>query len=80
MSTLSVRLPDSIHGGIRRAAKEDHISINQFIASAVAEKLAVYNAKTWFEERVAQSDTTAFDRALKKVGKGKPAKGDELED
>ena len=38
MSSLSVRLPDSLHDKVRELARRDHVSINQFIATAVAEK------------------------------------------
>ena len=34
MSTLSLRLPDSLHKQIKALAKKDGISINQFIVSA----------------------------------------------
>ena len=38
MSSLSVRLPDSLHEKVRELARRDDVSINQFIATAVAEK------------------------------------------
>jgi hypothetical protein len=38
MSTLSLRLPNSLHEKIRQLSKQEGISINQFIASAAAEK------------------------------------------
>ncbi len=40
MSSLSLRLPESLHQRLRELAKRDDISINQFIATAVAEKAA----------------------------------------
>ena len=40
MSALTVRLPNSVHQQIKTLAERDHISVNQFIASAVAEKMA----------------------------------------
>lgn len=36
MSTLSLQLPDSLHRGVRELAEKEGISINQFIATAVA--------------------------------------------
>ena len=42
MSTISIRLPESLHDGIREAARREGISINQFIASAAGEKLAAW--------------------------------------
>ena len=38
MSRLSVRLPDSLHDKVRELARRDGVSINQFIATAVAER------------------------------------------
>ena len=40
MSTLSLRIPDSLHEQIKKLAREDGISINQFISSAAAEKIS----------------------------------------
>jgi predicted HicB family RNase H-like nuclease len=39
MSSLSLRLPESLHRKLRELAEREDISINQFIATAVAEKL-----------------------------------------
>jgi len=43
MSILSIRLPDSLHDIVRKMSKEDNISINQFVASALAEKVTAPN-------------------------------------
>jgi len=40
MSNLSLRLPDSLHRKLRELSERDDVSINQFIATAVAEKAA----------------------------------------
>jgi len=40
MSTLSLRLPNSLHNEVKVLAKHEGISINQFISSAVAEKMS----------------------------------------
>ena len=40
MTALTVRLPNSVHAKIRELVARDEISVNQFIASAAAEKLA----------------------------------------
>ena len=50
MSTLSVRLPDSLHKQIRELAEHDGISINQFIVSAVAEKTSAFLTKAYLGE------------------------------
>lgn len=40
MSSISLRLPDSLHKQVRELAERDNISINQFIATALAGKMA----------------------------------------
>ena len=40
MSALSLRLPDSIHRHIKEIAQKEGVSINQFISSAVSEKIS----------------------------------------
>ncbi len=40
MSTLSVRLPNSLHRHLRELAEREGVSMNQLISSAVGEKLA----------------------------------------
>ena len=40
MSTLSIRLPDSLHKKVKELARQEGISMNQFIALAVAEKMS----------------------------------------
>ena len=47
MTTISIRLPDSLHKMAKNGkniASEDHVSMNQFIASAVAEKISALAA------------------------------------
>ncbi len=40
MSTISLRLPDSLHQTLRDLAAKEQVSINQLIALAVAEKVS----------------------------------------
>lgn len=40
MTALTIRLPDSVHLRIKELAARDGVSVNQFIASAAAEKMA----------------------------------------
>lgn len=51
MSTLSVRLPESLHKKIKEIAKEEKVSINQFISSAAAEKDLCYYDRRVFKKR-----------------------------
>lgn len=67
MSVLSVRLPNSLHAMVKNVAAEDAISINQFIASAVAEKLSAMTTEKYIEARAAKASKDKFKAVLTKV-------------
>jgi hypothetical protein len=52
--------------------------MNQFVATAVAEKLAVLNTVSYFEERKSRADLVAFKKTLKRKGGVAPRDGDEI--
>lgn len=45
MSTISLRLPESLHKAACNIAREENISINQLITLALAEKLSALAAE-----------------------------------
>jgi hypothetical protein len=77
-STYPLRLPRSIKAEVERRAKEDGISINQFVATAVAEKLAAMNTVAFFTERRNRADFKAFDRLMRRKGGEPPAPDDTI--
>ncbi len=77
LSTYPLRLPRSIRAGIEKLSKQDGISINQFVSIAVAEKLAIMQAETYFAERLAKADLAAFDRLMQRPSGESPRDGDE---
>ena len=78
MSDLRLRLPDSLHRKLREIAERDDVSINQFIATAVAEKAAAYLTVEYLEERARRADPARLDRLLARVPDTVPVAGDEL--
>lgn len=78
MSTLSLRLPDSLHRHVRELAQQDGISINQFISTAVAEKLAALMTEEYLENRAQRGSREQFLAILSKVPEAVPEPGDEL--
>lgn len=67
MTTISVRLPDSLHKMAKNVASEDHISMNQFIASAVAEKISALSTEKYLGERAERASAEKFQAALAAV-------------
>ena len=78
MSTLSLRLPDSLHKRVRELAEQEGISINQFISTAVAEKMAALMTVDYLEERARRGDREKFLSVLAKVPDIAPNPGDEM--
>jgi predicted transcriptional regulator len=79
MSTLSLRLPDSMHSRLREWARKDNISINQFITSAVTEKLSALSTQEYLQERADRASRAGFDAALAKVLDALPDEADRWE-
>jgi hypothetical protein len=67
MSTLSLRLPDSLHEEIKILAKKEGISINQFISSAVSEKMSALLTESYLKERASKGSKNSFLRGMSKV-------------
>lgn len=76
-STYPLRLPRSVKAAAEKMAQDEGISLNQFVATAVAEKLAVMNTADFFAERKARADLAAFKRILKRKDGEPPRSGDE---
>ncbi len=76
-ATYALRLPRSIKAAVEKLAKSEGTSMNQFVATAVAEKLAVMNTAAYFAERRSRADLVAFKRLLKRKGGMPPRDGDE---
>jgi HicB family len=78
-STFPLKLPDSIKKEAARLAKEDGVSLNQWIAVAVAQKIgAVETAAEFFKRRAAGATREDFLRMLGRVPDNPPMPGDEL--
>jgi hypothetical protein len=78
MSTISLRLPQSLHKRVRDLAERDDVSINQFITTALAEKMSALLTVEYLGERAARGRRRKFERVLKKVRSIEPAKNDRL--
>jgi hypothetical protein len=78
MSTMSVRLPESLHEKAREVAKREGVSINQLVTTALAEKLSALLTEEYLEARARRGSRRKFERVLDKVAEREPVPGDEL--
>jgi uncharacterized protein (DUF1778 family) len=77
-SNYALRLPASLKAELERVARGDGTSLNQFIVTAVAEKLATLRTADFFAERVARADVTKALEIMNKPGGEAPSKDDTL--
>jgi hypothetical protein len=76
--TYPLRLPRSLKEAVERISREDRTSINQFVATAVAEKVSALQTAKFFADRQARADFRALDKIMKRTGGRPPRKGDEM--
>ena len=55
-NTYPLRLPSSMKAAVREVSRRDGTSINQFVTTAVAEKLSAMRTADFFAEREAEAD------------------------
>lgn len=67
MRPLRLRLPESLRRQVKDLASRDGISINQFIATAVAEKMSGLMTEDYLQQRAARGSRAGLERALAQV-------------
>jgi len=78
MSTLSVRLPESLHKRLKEMADKEGVSMNQLITLAVSEKVSTLLTVDYLKERAQRGDLKTFDELLDKVPDTEPEEFDKL--
>jgi hypothetical protein len=57
MSIVQVQIPDSLHKSLSDLAGRDGISIDQFISTAIAEKLSALMTENYLKDRAGRGDS-----------------------
>jgi HicB family len=78
MSTISLRIPESLHARARELAEKEKISLNQLITLALAEKISALTTEEYLRERAKRGDRGKFERAMTKVADVEPEAEDRL--
>lgn len=76
---FSLRLPKSLHKQIKELAKEDGISMNQFMMLALAEKVAAMQAISYLEKRAEKGSREKLLAVLAKAPDIEPSEYDRLD-
>lgn len=78
MSTLSLRLPDSLHRKVRELAPQAGISINQFTATAVSENMSALMTEDYLRQRATRGSRAKYEAALAGVADVAPEARDRV--
>lgn len=78
MSTLSLRIPESLHRKIKDLAEVEGISINQFLSSAAAEKMSALMTVSYLKTEAGKGNRSEFEEILDKVPSVEPEDPDRL--
>ena len=78
MSTITVRLPKSLHAKIKELAQAEGISMNQFLVVAAAEKMAALLTEDYLTREAQQGKRAAFEKVLQAVPHVEPEDYDRL--
>jgi len=78
-ATYPLKLPISVKNAAQRLAKEDGVSLNQWIAAAVAEKVGVVEtAAAFFEKRAGSAKGDGLLKYLRKAPNTPPEPEDRI--
>lgn len=80
ITTYPLRLPSSLKQAVREASRRDGTSINQFVTTAVAEKLSAMRTADFFAQRTDRADIEEALRLLRRQGGRPPNPEDRVED
>lgn len=78
MKTVTFELPDGVKKAIEELAAEEGFSVDQFLASAAAEKLAVMRTMEYLRREAAAGRRADFEKYLAASPDVPPMPGDEL--
>ena len=78
MSTLTVQLPESLHRSLQAFAEREGCSVDQFLASAAAEKLSAVATLDFLRREAAQGRRQDFENFLAAVPRGPVPESDRM--
>jgi len=67
MSIVNIQIPDSLHKSLSELANRDGISIDRFVSSAIAEKIAALMTEGYLKEWAKRGSRAKYEAILAKV-------------
>ncbi len=78
MSIVQVQIPDSLHKSLADLASHDGISIDQFISTAIAEKISALMTESYLKDRAERGNRVKYEAILARVPDVEPEAYDKM--
>lgn len=78
MTQLSITIPDSIYNGARALATKDNVSVDQFVALALGEKISALMTEDYLLQRAKRGRRDKFLAALDAASDIAPTEDDNI--
>ena len=78
MTTMNVKVPDSLVKQAKEMAEKEEVTLDQLVSSALAEKVAAWKTVGYLESRAARGSREKFEKAMAKVPDVEPEEYDRL--
>ena len=78
MSIIQVQIPDSLHKRLYDLASREGISLDQFISTAIAEKISALMTEDYLKERAKRGNPEKYEAILAKVPDIEPEGDDRI--
>ena len=78
MKRMQIRLPESIHERVYKLARQDNVSMNQFMVTAISNEIVRQETRAFFKPWADAFDEDAFLQALEEIPDSPPEKRDQL--
>ena len=75
---MNINVPDSLLKQVRQLAEQENMTIEQFISSALAEKVSALRTVEYLQRRAARGNRASFEQALNNVPDTEPPEADQL--
>lgn len=76
MGSLNISIPDTVLGRVEQFAQEDGVSVEEFVASVLSQRIAVADAGSYVRQRAAKGSAGQLLELLEKAPAVEPVPSD----
>lgn len=77
---MNITVPDSVRSRVEEFAREDGVSVDDFVAAVLSQRVAVANADSYVRNRASRGDAEKLIGLLEKAPDAEPVESDRILD